>query len=322
MTEAVARLYRRFAELEAKDRSPVYAEVSAAVAQDERVLGFLAELPRPKWQPNLLFGAVQYLSGPITGWPDFRGRFLARTDEIREVMLARSTQTNEPARCGTLLPALAALPQPLALLEVGASAGLCLLPDRYGYQFDSAFGSVVLPGSPVLPCRVDAATPVPSRVPEVVWRAGLDLNPLDVRDEDDCAWLEALIWPGETEVRLPRLRAALAVARQDLPPVRRGDLRADVAALIDEAPSDATVVVFHTAVLAYVRDEDERRGFADTVLASRATWLSNEGPLATPGLPPGYETVLERDGFVLAKDTKPIALTDPHGTWVEWLGES
>lgn len=279
------------------------------------MLGFLAELPSAKRQPNLLFGAVQYLSGPITGWPDFRDRFFACTDEIREVMLARSTQTNEPARCATLLPALASLPQPLALLEVGASAGLCLLPDRYGYDF----GAVTIPGSPRLPCKVDASTPVPSRVPEVVWRAGLDLNPLDVRDDDDCAWLEALIWPGEAEIRLPRLRAALAVARQEPPPVRRGDLRADLAALIDEAPAEATVVVFHTAVLAYVRDEQDRRGFADTVLASRATWLSNEAPAATPGLPPGHEAVAQRDGFVLARDTQPIALTDPHGTWVEWL---
>jgi hypothetical protein len=49
-------------------------------------------------------------------------------------MLAQSTQTNEPGRCAALLPMLARLPEPLALLEVGASAGLCLLPDFYTYD--------------------------------------------------------------------------------------------------------------------------------------------------------------------------------------------
>ena len=53
-------------------------------------------------------------------------------------MLSRATQTNEPARCAVLLPVLARLPQPLALLEVGASAGLCLLPDHYGYDYGAA----------------------------------------------------------------------------------------------------------------------------------------------------------------------------------------
>ena len=51
-------------------------------------------------------------------------------------MRERRTQTNEPRRCATLLPALAQLDGPLALLEVGASAGLCLYPDRYSYRYD------------------------------------------------------------------------------------------------------------------------------------------------------------------------------------------
>jgi hypothetical protein len=67
------------------------------------------------------------------GYDAFRAAALDRRAEVATTMLARRTQTNEPARCATLLPALASLRQPLAVLEVGASAGLCLLPDRYGY---------------------------------------------------------------------------------------------------------------------------------------------------------------------------------------------
>ncbi|GAB2990585.1 DUF2332 domain-containing protein [Amycolatopsis acidiphila] len=314
MTEAIARIYRRFAEVEARDRSPVYAEIAAHVAGDADILGFLAGLPAEKWQPNLLFGAVQYLTGPVPGLREFRARFAAHTDEIRAAMLARTTQTNEPARCATLLPALAALPQPLALLEVGASAGLCLQPDRYGYDF----GQVRIPGELVLPCRANDVVPLPARVPEVVWRAGLDLNPLDVRDPGDCAWLEALIWPGE-EARLPRLRTALEIARRDPPPVHRGDLRSDFAALAAEAPRDATLVVFHTAVLIYLREPADRSAFAETVAASGAVWLANESPRSIPGVAAEHDAVLARDGFVLARDGEPIAWTDPHGTWIEWL---
>jgi hypothetical protein len=64
-----------------------------------------------------------------------RWGFLANADAVRSVMLARSTQTNEPARCAVLLPVLAQLPQPLALIEIDTSAGLCLLPDLYGYDY-------------------------------------------------------------------------------------------------------------------------------------------------------------------------------------------
>ncbi|GAA4668232.1 DUF2332 domain-containing protein [Amycolatopsis dongchuanensis] len=306
----VAELYRRFAEHETAGRSQVYTEICTRIAEDAEVLAFLEELPQAKRQPNLFLAAVQYLCGPTRDWASFRESFAERRGDIREVIVSRSTQTNEPARCATLLPALAALPQPLALLEVGASAGLCLQPDRYGYDY----GRVSLPGEPVLPCRANDATPLPSRVPEVVWRAGLDLNPLDVRDPAECAWLEALIWPGEEE-RLPRLRAALEVARRDPPPVHRGDLRTDFTALAAQAPPEATLVVFHTAVLAYVRDAGERAAFADAVRATGAVWLANENAAVIPGC----EVSAVPGTFTLARDAQAIARTDPHGSWVEWL---
>ncbi|PYC61748.1 hypothetical protein C7C45_33155, partial [Micromonospora arborensis] len=110
---------------------------------------------------------------------------------------------------------LAALPQPIALLEVGASAGLNLYPDRYAYRYgDHQVGS----GEPVLECAASGLEP-PVRVPQVVWRAGLDLNPPDVTDPDDVSWLDALIWP-EHAHRRARPRAAAAGAAADPPPAR------------------------------------------------------------------------------------------------------
>lgn len=317
----VAARYRHFAEVQAPGRSELYAEITAAVASCDAVLNFLAAMPRSKWQPNVLLAAVRYLYGTVASAQEFVELVLRHSAEIAALMAARTTQTNEPARCATLLPVLARLPQPLALLEVGASAGLCLLPDHYAYDYGTRrIGPSVLSShrAPVFSCRASAATPLPDRNLEIVWRAGLDLHPLDLRDDSDLRWLEALVWPGEDH-RLPRLRAACEIARQAAPRVVRGDLRSDVAALAAQAPADATLVVFHTAVLPYLSDACERSAFAAEMLTGEAVWIANEAPDCIPGIPDAV--VAERPSghaFLLCVDAEPTAWTDGHGSWVEW----
>lgn len=180
--------FRRFAETEARGESPCYEEWALGVAADPEVLALLDALPEPKRQPNLVFTAARYTGIPAGPYPAFREALLAEWATIREVMLARRTQTNEPGRCAVLLPLLAALPPPLALLEVGASAGLCLFPDRYSYRYDDR--PVLGDGAVVLDCNTTGPVPFPAAVPEVVWLAGVDLNPLDVNDSGDVRWLE------------------------------------------------------------------------------------------------------------------------------------
>lgn len=311
----IAALYHRFATVEAARRSPVYADVADRISRDPRTLAFLAELPPVTWQPNLLFAAVQYLGGPLAGWDGFTAVLGARPDAVADLVRTRTTQTNIPARCAMLLPALAALPQPLALLEVGASAGLCLYPDRYGYAYA---GHPVLPGSPTFRCTASPGTPVPARGVEVVWRAGLDLNPLDVADPDDRAWLTALVWPGEEHLR-DQLHAAAEVARADPAPVHRGDLVTDLPALLADMPAGATPVVFHTAVLAYVPDPGDRARFAAAVTASPAVWLANEAPHLHPGLDPARVGEHPDGAYLLCRDGVPLARTDPHATTIEWI---
>jgi Uncharacterized protein conserved in bacteria (DUF2332) len=129
--DRVAAGFRRFAGIETPGRSPLYTQLARLVSGDADLLAFIAAQPESKWQPQLLFSAVQYLQGPLASRAEFVDVMRSRADEVVSVMRSHTTQTNIPARCATLLPALAALPQPLALLEVGASAGLCLYPDRY-----------------------------------------------------------------------------------------------------------------------------------------------------------------------------------------------
>jgi hypothetical protein len=297
-------------------------EIAETVAATPWMLDFLASMPEAKWQPNVLLAVVRYLFGTPGSGREFVALVRQRSEEIAETMAVRSTQTNEPARCATLLPVLARLPQPLALLEVGASAGLCLLPDYYAYDYGD--GHEVGPNAscgveaPRFACRASPETPLPEWNLEVAWRAGLDLNPVDLRDDAEVRWLEALVWPGE-EYRVPRLRAACELARVVSPRVVRGDLRADLAALAAQAPAYATLVVFHTAVLAYVRDPGDREAFARSVAEVGAMWIANEAPRMIPGVSAEPSAHADPAAFLLCVDAKPVAWTDGHGTWIDWL---
>jgi hypothetical protein len=321
MRQTLPKRYLAFARNEAAGRSALYEAFAMGVAHDADVLSLLTGLPAEKQQPNLLFAAVKHAFGVQPDWAAFRTTVLRHWSEISTTMMAHSTQTNEAARCATLLPALMLLPQPLALLEVGASAGLCLLPDRYAYDFN---GHRRTPAAAIAPprfaCHLDEATPLPARLPEIVWRAGLDLNPIDVRDGDQCAWLEALVWPGQ-EQRLDHLRSAIMVARQNPPRLLRGDLLHDLESLAREAPRDATLVVFHTAVLGYVSDQARRDAFARSVRSLDAAWISNEAPGVFPEIAAQLPDGVPRGQFVLAVDGRPIAFSDPHGAALTWVAE-
>ncbi len=117
-TAANYRLWAR----EAHGLSPAYESLAEAVAGDPALLEFLGTLPPPKRQPNLLFAAARYLLGSPAAIGELRQLVRDRPEAMAQVMMARRTQTNEPARCATILPALAQLAEPLALIEVGASA--------------------------------------------------------------------------------------------------------------------------------------------------------------------------------------------------------
>lgn len=323
MSEAarLASRYRRFAAEEARGRSPLYEALAEGVAGDEAVLALLLTLPEAKRQPNLLLAALQHRQGVPRDWADARARLLADFPAIRAVMLARATQTNEAGRCATLLPLLARLPQPLALIEVGASAGLCLLPDAYGYDYGRLHIPPPAPDAPVFPCAADACTPLPAAPPRIVWRAGLDLSPVDAADPEAAAWLRCLVWP-EQAGRAARLDQALRVAGQMRPRVVAGDLRRDLPRLAAEAPGDATLVVFHTAVLAYLPEQADREAFVTEAQRLAPAWIANEAPSVLPSIAAAAEPPPEAGRFLLSLNGKPVAWTDPHGGAIDWIEQT
>lgn len=318
----VQESYAAFA-LEAAD-SPTFADWARRVADDAEVQALIAELPRLKQQPNLVFASARWHGAQAPGpYDGLRHVVTTQWPQVRATILERSTQTNEAGRLATLLPAFAAIAdgRPLALIEVGASAGLCLYPDRYTYRWRRADGEGVhvIGHGPELTCEVSGPAPLPEAAPHVAWRAGIDLNPLDVTDADQMAWLQNLVWP-EQDDRRAQLARAIEVARAEPPYLVAGDLVATLPALLAEAPSGAVPVVFHSAVIAYL-EPDARQQFHDLmtglVADGRCHWVSNEGPNVLPAVTAtGPEP--DRIGFVLGIDGRAVAQTHGHGRTLHW----
>jgi hypothetical protein len=318
LTADTAEQYREFA-LDARDYSPCYDDWCTRVASDEEVLAWLERLPLPKRQPNIVLASARWhgvaAPGPYDG---FRRALLDDDGTIVATILSRSTQTNEVGRLATLVPAFALVsPEPVALIEVGASAGLNLFPDRYSYSW----GSDPVGSGPLLTASVRGPAPLPSSVPAVAWRGGIDLNPLDVTDDDAMRWLSYLIWP-EHDERRARLAEAVSIARTSPPAIVRGNLLDELPALVESASPYGPVVVFHSAVAAYLSAEDRARFQAmmtGLVADGACHWISNEGPTVLPDVTASGPVPPDVRGFVLGIDGRAVALTHGHGAWLRWL---
>ena len=298
-----------------------------AVAGDPELLELIDRLPREHRQPSLLFSVASWCGAPAVAGPRWRRWIVAHWPAIEDAARARRTQTNEVGRCIPLLIALdliaASDPRPVALLELGAAAGLCLALDRYAYRFGD--GATLGGGQPLLVTTTTGSGSAPTRVPDMVWRRGVDLAPLDVADPDDVRWLEALLPPDRPE-RRARLRAAISAVQGDPPLVVAGDALAALpelaAAARAEAP-DATLVVAALGTLVYLSPA-ERDGVVDAASALGAHLLTFEGAGVLPGVAARLRglSAPHPTPFVLAVDGEPIAHAAPHGDRVSWLASA
>ncbi|PIE15704.1 MAG: hypothetical protein CSA68_06435 [Rhodobacterales bacterium] len=312
--------YLFFAEKEVHGRCPVYEALGLQIAGDAELIGLIATFPENKRQPNLILAALRKFLGHVPDFAEARAVMLNSTERLTEIVFSHNTQTNEPGRCATLLPLLCQLPQPLALLEIGASAGLCLIPDRYTYDYGAQrLAPAGRNAGLVLNCAASATVPLPKTMPEVVWRAGLDSNPLDIHDPEQRAWLETLVWPTETD-RRERLKAAMDIAAGEALRIEVGDLHSDdLDRLVAQAPSDATLVIYHSAVLSYTLDPAQRDAFARRIGTLTDHWVSNESPALFSDF--GRDLLEQRPNsdFLMALNGRPIAWADPHGASITWI---
>lgn len=231
-------------------------------------------------------------------------------------------QTNEVARSAVLMPGLmmvaARFGLPLALHELGASAGLNLRLDRYAYDLG---GREVGPAD--APIRLtpawDGPPPPPAEV-RVAARRGVDLNPIDLLHDAPRARLLAFVWP-EQEARRARLEAAIAAFLADPVPIDHGDAADWVDAHVALAPGVATVVMNTIAFQYFPPDSQARIVARMAALGSAATadaplaWLRFELKGAETGSVPALRLTMWPGG-----DDRLLATAHPHGASVTWLG--
>jgi hypothetical protein len=254
------------------------------------------------------------LSGRAS-WDDVGSALVEHAEFLRRFTAEQDVQTNEVQRSWALVPAFLSLSdgRPLDLLELGPSAGLNLVWDRYRYSYstgDWGSGALELRGDD----RVPAPASVFSRSVSVARRRGVDLNPVDVTTEEGSLLLQSFVWADQT-ARLERLRAAIDVVRADPPELIRGDYVRDLPALLADRVPGAQLIVYETASTQYL-DAEQRAALHEamhaaahdepfTFLTTRSHGGEDYYTLEAVDWPSGERRGVERFDF--------------HGSWLSWL---
>jgi len=316
--DRAAEWFRRFADAEGRE-SQRYREWALAIAEDDELLAKIIRLPVAKRQPILVLTCARVAGVPLRPYATARTDFVKLWPRIATLAKERATQTNDPRRCSPLLIALSRIRGPIALIEVGASAGLTLIPDRYSYAWNARGRRIVAdpvsgPSTVTLTADVTGWGADPAAIPRIAYREGIDLNPLNVTNSLDREWLEALVWPEQTD-RLELVRKAADIVAEASPVLTTGDaldqLRAAVARARKSAPK-ATVVVWSPAVLVYL-DPERRTEFQKYCRRAKLRWISLDGRNVLAGLG-AAATERGLDGeFLLTLDGEPIAEVDALG---------
>jgi hypothetical protein len=349
---------RRFAEAECRGLSRLYEVVSLGSADDGELVEWIASVAGPRADPTTLLAAVhdRLLAGanggglaafypnltaqpaaPDAAYPAFRAFVMAHRDALAQLLAERTTQTNEVNRCSYLLPAFVfagvRTNRPLAIIDVGASAGLNLLFDRYAYDY----GDGARAGDPSSAVRVTTqlrgVRPRLAPLPAIANRCGVDLSPVALDDADATRWLEACVWPEHVE-RFERLRAALAVARDAKPRVVAGNAVELLPALVAQVDRNAAIVVVNTNVMVYFSKNEcveYGRVLRDSASQRELFWIANEHPallrwagFAKPIAAPSDTASLPLSITHFhqgARDEFVVADVGAHGRWLDWFGE-
>jgi hypothetical protein len=339
--ETLSQRFVRFAQRECHV-SPLYKRLSSGIARDPEVLAIAAQARRGQPVPNLFLAAVHFLllkgmQHPLATfypslsrfavraedpYPSFRAFCLEYKETIQALISSHLVQTNEVRRCGCLLPAFAvvatrALGRPLALVEIGASAGLNLLWDHYGYDYgdDRPYGDSNSPVQLACALRGDRRPPLPAVLPTVATRVGLDLNPIDVSDPEAVLWLHALVWPDE-EGRADLLRRALQLAQHDPPVLRAGNALDILPEALATIPEDQALCLFHTHTVNQFSPEERVR------LASRLAESGETRDLYRVSIEWLGEGSSHLELVAFERGMKRVTLLaycGSRGEWLEWL---
>jgi hypothetical protein len=345
----LAAIWLYIADSSCRGYSPLYDRICRSVADSDEVLALVSQAPPRGHNPLVLLAAVHYLllgglDHPLAAvyaatsdadpGPLFVDLCLQHRDALLELLATQQVNTNEVGRSAVIGPALTAvasrLPTPLGLLDVGCSAGLNLLCDRYRLDYGPA-GATGPADAPVeIRCEiVSGSPPIAPILPTITARIGLDRAPPDVHDPQQSRWQLACVWPDTG--RLTRTTLALDEARRTPLTLVRGGAVEVVGELIAGLPRDATAVVTTTWVVAYFSSE-QRTAFRDALAAASESrpvaWISAESHAVVDLIPsdgvPSDENGVEwsalglvtfRDG---AADPELLGYVHPHGSGLDW----
>ena len=331
--------------------SPLYGALLARAADDIeaqgavwRVLEGYADDPGGSMLALRLMGATHRLAldgaapglaahYPSTGgdgdaegaWAAWYALLNERPDEVTP-LVARGVQTNEVARCASLLGGFLEVARrtglPLRILEVGASAGLNLRWDHYRYgAAGHTWGppdSPVDMGDPFTGGRAPNLLPTAADV-DVVQRRGCDVAPVDAASTEGRQTLLSFVWPDQL-ARLAKLRGALEVAANVPCRVDRRSADEWITEQLSVPATGSATVVFHSVMLQYVERAARTRLLASIAAAGeRAT---ADAPLAWLRMEPASARDAEfpvRLTMWPSGEDRRVGVTHPHGTWVRWL---
>ncbi len=215
--------------------------------------------PEPTWDaPLRLLGGLHYLVlGGEATWDDALGEHRAF---LHEFIGEQGVQTNEVQRSWVLLPLFLRVARQtgarsLDLVELGPSAGLNLVWDRYRYRYEA--GEWGPPAASLL-LEGEERRPVPGDLlelsPQVRGRVGIDRSPIDVTSEEGARLLRCFVWAGQDE-RRERLDRAIEALRGDPPELVQGDFVELLPETLAAQPRDGLTVVFQTATWGYLDDD-------------------------------------------------------------------
>ncbi|OLD12085.1 MAG: hypothetical protein AUI93_03360 [Crenarchaeota archaeon 13_1_40CM_3_52_10] len=346
LLDKTAERFRYFAGKIYADRSPLYTNLALRVAEDPELVSLAASAQEKAALPNLFFAAVHLLL--LKGehhqlaafypslnnssrhydyvYPYFRSFVLEHREEIRQIMMTHSVQTNEVGRCAVLVPAFELVTaqtkrQPMAMFEIGSSAGLTLLWDHYHYRY----GNGLECGDPNSPVKIECSLrgemrpPIPGQLPKVASRTGIDLSPIDVNNAENVQWLRALVWP-DNQKRARQLEHAIQFVKQAPPRIITGNALELLSSLIDKVPEKAPLCIYHSFTLTLAGGKPRENLHALLTKGSKKrdlflVWLE----WATDSETPLVGLAEFSDGV---KTEKILARCHSHGEWLEWMNDS
>lgn len=233
-------------------------------------------------------------------------------------------QTNEPMRSAVLLGGFLTIANetnlPLRLLEIGASAGLNMIWDRYQYELGThAFG---WRESPVV-LRADWSGTFPAAaMPEIISRTACDRAPIDIHDPEQQLRLRSYVWADQA-ARLSRLDGAINQAIVAGIHVDQADAGDWLAQQLTRESEGVATVIYHSVMWQYLPQATQQR-LAEMIqrAGGRATGRS---PLAWLRFEPrpdfsAFELRLTcwRGG---GGENRLLARAHPHGATIEWLAD-